>query len=137
MAQFIASAGSCDVRPAWTWAYGQALSKEIKYIAEHTTVCLIDLCISASGTGYSGKLFALNIEYFTPKASGGSEHSCFILVILTLRTPVTDIIHELFSFGRLSFAVLLSTLAFAFRFALTSIIVIVKILAAFQGMELL
>ncbi len=97
--RFTASDGSCDVRPAWEWAYGRALSKEIKYIAEHTTVCLIDLCISASGTGYSGKLFALNIEYFTPKASCGSEHSCFILVILTLRTPVTDIIHELFSFG--------------------------------------
>jgi len=74
------------------------LCKEIKYIAEHTTVCLIDLCISAYGTGYSCKFFALNIENFTPKASGGSEYSCFILVVLTLRTPVTDITHELLSF---------------------------------------
>jgi hypothetical protein len=49
------------------------LCKEIKYIAEHTAVCLIDLCISAYGTGYSCKFFALNIEDFTPKASGGSE----------------------------------------------------------------
>ncbi len=81
------------------WGYERALSKEIKYIAEHTTVCLIDLCISAYGTGYSCKFIALNIEDFTPKASGGSEYSCFILVVLTLRTPVTDIFHELFSFG--------------------------------------
>ena len=89
---------------AWVRGYERALtrnfrlSKEIKYIAEHTAVCLIDLCISAYGTGYSCKFFALNIKDFTPKASGGSEYSSFILVVLTLRTPVTNIIHGLFPF---------------------------------------
>ncbi len=89
---------------AWAWGYERALtrnfrlSKEIKYIAEHTAVCLIDLCISAYCAGYSCKFFALNIEDFTPKASGSSEYSCFILIVLTFRKPVTDITHGLFPF---------------------------------------
>ena len=69
---------------------GILLSKEVKDVAQHAAVSLVDLRVAAFGADDCGESPILNVKYLAQKAAGRTELSRFILVIAALGTFEID-----------------------------------------------
>jgi hypothetical protein len=71
--------------------------EKVKNISKHTAVGLIDFCVSASCARYSSESFGLNIKKFCEPTARSSELAGLILSVITLRTFISRVVHNLYS----------------------------------------
>jgi hypothetical protein len=75
----------------------QSISEEVEDVTEHGGLCSVDFGVAALGAGYSGKAFRLDVEDFGEEAAGCAEFVDFALGIITFRTGVIELLHNLVS----------------------------------------
>ncbi len=73
---------------------GKSTGEEIKDISQHTGISFIDLCKLASGAGYGGEFFVLDIKNLRESTAGSRKLTGFKFVVIALGALPVVMLHN-------------------------------------------